>query len=257
MIKENEHPKLTLVGAGIGDPDLITLKGIKALKQAKVVLYDALVSEELLEYASPEAELVFVGKRVGMHSYKQEEINKLIVSYAFSKGHVVRLKGGDPYIFGRGHEELTYARKFGISVNYVPGISSSIAAAGLQHIPLTRRHVSESLWVLTGTTKDEQVSSDIHLAAKSTATIVILMGTRKLRQIMEVFAGEGKSETPVAIIQNSSMANEKVVLGTVDTIVEEAAKEQVASPAVIVVGEVVRMHQQYPEKLQELVAQAV
>ncbi|MEH0155063.1 uroporphyrinogen-III C-methyltransferase [Limibacter armeniacum] len=253
MATTNKRPHLTLLGAGIGDPDLITVKGTKALAQADVVLYDALVSKELLDYAPAHAEKVFVGKRAGHHSVKQEDTNKLIVSFALSKGHVVRLKGGDPFIFGRGHEEMQYAESFGIPTTYIPGITSSVAAAGLQNIPLTRRGISESFWVVTGTTKSGELSSDLALAAQSTATVVILMGTKKLQEIMNVFSAFGKQDMPVAIIQNSSMPDEKVGVGTVSSIVEIAEKEQLGSPAVIVVGEVAALHKEFPLEISEKV----
>jgi len=145
--------KLTVVGAGPGDPDLITLKAIKAIKAADVILYDALVNPKLLEYASQEAELIFVGKRKGCYSYQQDQINELIVERAIQRGHVVRLKGGDPFIFGRGAEELAYAKDYAIEVAMVPGISSSVAVPAYHGISLTKRNVSESFWVITGTTK--------------------------------------------------------------------------------------------------------
>ena len=169
-------PKLTLVGAGPGDVDLITVKAIRVLKTADVVLYDALVNEELLEYINADAEIIFVGKRRGCYRYQQEQINELIVALANSKGHVVRLKGGDPFIFGRGAEEMEYAASFGIETAFVPGISSSLAVPAYQNIPLTKRGSSESFWIITGTTKDHKISSDVALAAKSNATVVVLMG---------------------------------------------------------------------------------
>ena len=156
-----KKPYLTLVGAGPGDPELFTLKGVKALSTADVVLYDALVNKDLLDYAPAKAQKVFVGKRAGKHSLKQEEINELIVEYAFNYGHVVRLKGGDPFVFGRGHEEIAYAAAFGIDSSVVPGISSSIAVPEMQKIPVTARGYSESFWVVTGTTKEGELSKDI------------------------------------------------------------------------------------------------
>ncbi|WP_044204266.1 uroporphyrinogen-III C-methyltransferase [Flammeovirga sp. OC4] len=249
------QPELTLVGAGIGDPDLITVKGMKALRRADVVLYDALVSEELLEYA-PQAKKVYVGKRVGQHSAKQEEINRLIVSHAIGGGHVVRLKGGDPYVFGRGHEEMLYAQKHGIRVNLVPGISSSVAAPALQGIPVTRRGDSQSFWVITGTTKEGDVSKDIALAAQSSATVIILMGTKKIDQIMDSFKEAGKENTPVAIIQNASTPNERIGIGHVHDIADIMRRDNLGSPAVIVVGDVVRHHAKYPKRLSEVVVNA-
>ncbi|WP_341216619.1 uroporphyrinogen-III C-methyltransferase [uncultured Wocania sp.] len=236
----NKTPKLTVVGAGPGDVDLITLKAIKAIKSADVVLYDALINKELLEYASTKAELIFVGKRKGCYAYQQDQINELIVSRAKSHGHVVRLKGGDPFIFGRGAEEIDYARQFGIETYVVPGITSAIAVPAYQGIPLTKRGASESFWVITGTTKAHKLSNDVVLAAKSTATIVILMGMSKLNEIVKVFSAEKKEDTAIAIIQNGTTENEKFGVGTISNIEKIVAKKQLSSPAIIVIGDVVK-----------------
>ena len=246
--------KLTLVGAGPGDPDLITLKGVKALQQADVVMYDALVHPDLLEYCKPDALKVFVGKRLNEYSCTQEEINPLIVHYAQNYGHVVRLKGGDSFIFGRGYEEMEYARQFGIETEVIPGLSSSYAVPALAGIPLTTRGVSESFWVVTGTTKTGQLSQDLHLAAQSTATVVILMGMHKLAEIMTVFGDCGKAELPVAIIQNGSLTEEQVVTGNVSTILEQVATSKISSPAIIVVGEVARLRELELADLQHAIA---
>lgn len=234
--------KLTVVGAGPGDVDLITLKGIKALQNADVVLYDALVSPELLDYA-PEAEKVFVGKRKGCYSYQQEQINDLIVERAGQGLHVVRLKGGDPFVFGRGAEEMEHAAKFGLEVAVVPGISSSVSVPASQHIPVTKRGAAESFWVITGTTKEHKLSNDVALAAKSNATVIILMGMSKLGEIMELFKREEKENTPVAIIQNGTTENEKIGIGTVASIEHKAKEQQLSNPAIIVIGEVVNHRQ--------------
>lgn len=239
------NPKLTLVGAGPGDADLITLKGIKALQKADIVLYDALVNKELLEYVPEEVPTIFVGKRFENHSYSQEQINQLIVDSAFTYGHVVRLKGGDSFVFGRGHEEIMYARAHNIETAVVPGISSSIAVPELQQIPLTTRGISESFWVLTGTTKKGEVSADIELAAQSNATAIILMGVHQLPQICALYQKYNKGQLAVAVIQNGSMPEEKIALGTIDTIVEVAHEQAVGSPAIIVIGEVVKEHPEY------------
>ena len=231
--------RLTVVGAGPGDIELITLKAIKALENADVVLYDALVNKELLEYAK-NAELIFVGKRKGCYAYQQEQINELIISRAKSHGHVVRLKGGDPFVFGRGSEEMEYAASFGLEVAMVPGISSSLSVPAYQNIPVTKRGASESFWVITGTTKEHKLSTDVALAAKSSATVVILMGMSKLPQIVALFKSEGKADTPIAIIQNGTRENEKLGIGTIETIVEVVAKEELSNPAIIIIGEVVR-----------------
>lgn len=248
-----ERGLLTVIGAGPGDAELITLKAIRVLKTADVILYDALVNEEILEYANPTAELIFVGKRKGCYAYQQEQINELIVDRAQKFGHVVRLKGGDPFIFGRGAEELEYATKFGIEIAVVPGISSALAVPAYQNIPLTKRGFSESFWVITGTTKTHELSSDIELAAKSNATIVVLMGMSKLPQIVQLFQAQGKNQLPVAIIQNGTTTDEKIGIGTVDTIVEVVENQQLTNPAIIVFGEVVK-HRQTILNIQQQVA---
>ncbi|WP_111308138.1 uroporphyrinogen-III C-methyltransferase [Confluentibacter sediminis] len=233
-------PKLTVVGAGPGDVDLITIKAIKAIASADVILYDALINEELLKYASERTEIIFVGKRKGCYAFQQEQINELIVAKAKEKGHVVRLKGGDPFIFGRGAEEIDYVQAFGLETYMVPGISSAIAVPAYQGIPLTKRNAAESFWVITGTTKKHQLSSDVHLAAKSTATVVILMGMGKLDEIVEVFSAENKQDISVAIIQEGTTENEKIGIGTIATIQKVVEEKQLTSPAIIVIGEVVK-----------------
>ncbi|REG96291.1 uroporphyrinogen-III C-methyltransferase [Flavobacterium aquicola] len=234
------QPKVTLVGAGPGDPDLLTVKAVKALAKANVVLYDALANEEILNHAPEDAIKIFVGKRIGNHAYTQDQINQLIVDNALTYGHVVRLKGGDPFIFGRGSEEIEFAESFGIPTVVVPGISSAIAVPANLGISLTKRGTSESFWVITGTTSDRNLSNDVSLASKSSATVVILMGMSKLSQIVSLFQKESKGETPVAIIQNGTMPNEKIGVGTIDIIEEVVAENKLSSPAIIVIGEVVK-----------------
>jgi uroporphyrin-III C-methyltransferase len=238
-MKHNINPKVTLIGAGPGDPDLITVKSVNALAKATVVLYDALINRALLNYA-PNATHVFVGKRRGIHSFSQDEINELIVSNAFEYGNVVRLKGGDPFIFGRGSEEIDYIESFGIETEVIPGISSALAVPASIGIPLTKRGVAESFWVITGTTSERKLSQDVYLAAQSTATIVILMGMSKLTEIVSIFKKYNKSGVPTAIVQNGTTKNEKFSLGTIDNIEEIVVQKQLSSPAIIVIGEVVK-----------------
>ena len=232
------EPKLILVGAGPGDPELISVKGLKALQTADVVMYDALVSEELLQHA-PNAVKVFCGKRAGTHYMKQDEINRQIVEHAQRYGTVVRLKGGDPFIFGRGQEELEYAEKHGVPTAIIPGISSATALATSRKIPLTKRGITESVWVTTGTTSCGALSDDIELAAQSSATVVILMGIGKLPEIVKVFLKYKPATYPMAIIQNGTLPDEKVVCGQLVTIQDKVAKENITAPAIIIVGEVV------------------
>lgn len=233
---------LQLVGAGPGDPDLITVKAIKAIAAADAILYDALANEDLLQYAKPHAIKRFVGKRYGCHALSQQEINQLIIEFAASHKRIVRLKGGDSFVFGRALEEMEAARAHGIAVEVIPGISSAIAVPASQMIPLTARGINESFWVTTGTTQSGKISDDIRLAAQSSATVVILMAMSKLEEIMDIFAGYGKSDTPVAIVQNGTTPNAKMVVGTVRNIAFKAEYAGLSNPAIIVVGEVVRLH---------------
>ncbi len=235
----NKKGRLSVVGAGPGDIELITLKAVKALRSADVVLYDALVDPQLLSYAV-DSEKIFVGKRKGCYAYQQEQINELIVQRAGLGLHVVRLKGGDPFVFGRGAEEMEYAASRGLDVQMIPGISSCVSVPAMVDIPVTKRGSSESFWVITGTTRDHNLSSDIGLAAKSNATVVILMGMSKLEAIMDLFKKEGKSDIPVAVIQSGTTADEKIGVGTVSSIPEEVRRQKISNPAIIIIGEVVR-----------------
>lgn len=238
-------PKISLVGAGPGDAELITLKGIKALEKADVVLFDALANEELLKYTSDDCKHIFVGKRFENHSLTQDQINELLITSAFEYGHAVRLKGGDPIVFGRAIEELEYAETFGIETEIISGVSSCIAVPTAQGIPVTKRGLSESFWVMTGHTKAKELPKDIFLAAQSSATIVILMGLSKLEKIAEIFTTYGKAETPVAIIQNGTCHNERFVIGKIKDVAAKVREENIKQPSVIIIGEVVSVHKEY------------
>lgn len=235
--------KLLLIGAGPGDPELISLKGAKALAKAKVVLYDALVHPDLLDLCPENSLKIAVGKRGGKLSCKQDEINGLIAHYAREMGEVIRLKGGDPFVFGRGYEEIEYASNLGIACEVIPGISSALSVPALAGIPITLRGVSESFWVVTGTTKDHTLSNDVVLAAQSTATLVILMGVQKLPEIVEIFKEQGKAEEDIAIIQNGSLEEQKSVAGKIHNILRLAQEGKIGSPAVIVIGKVAKLMQ--------------
>lgn len=239
-MRYQNQPKLTLVGAGPGDPDLITVKGLKTIADADVVLYDALVNTALLNYAPAGSLKIFAGKRAGRHSMIQKDINQMIVNMAYRHGHVVRLKGGDPFIFGRGFEELSHAVDHNIPVEVVPGISSSTGVPALQNLPLTLRGLSEGFWVITGTTSTKDLSRDIELASYASSTVVILMGMNKLSLITTCFKERGKGKIPVMIIQNGSISCEKAVTGTIDTIESLVIDEGISSPAVIIIGRVVK-----------------
>jgi len=247
------NKKLWLIGAGPGDPDLISLKAVKVLRKAKVILYDALVNEAILTHAPENTLCLCVGKRAGKHSHSQEEIHQLILQYTHSHGEVIRLKGGDPFVFGRGYEEIAFAQLWGIEVEVVPGMSSVTSLATLQQVPLTHRGASESIWVVTGTTRRGGLSDDLIYAAQSTATIVILMGMKKLKEIVTLFAEYEKADSPAMIIQNGSYAHEKSVVGTVATLPTLARQAEMSTPATIIIGQVVRFHPQYCRQQQLLI----
>ncbi|HUX84190.1 MAG TPA: uroporphyrinogen-III C-methyltransferase [Chitinophagaceae bacterium] len=234
--------KLILVGAGPGDPELITLRGIRALREAQVILYDALANALLLDYAQPDALKIFVGKRRNKAAYTQPEIHRLILHYTTHFGTVVRLKGGDPFVFGRGYEELDFARRQGIAVELVPGISSAIALPALLQIPLTLRGMAESFWVTTATMADGSLSTDLMLAARSTATVIILMGLHKITEIASLYLLLDKGNLPVAVVENGSLPGERVITGTMESIAGQVAGAAVQSPALIIAGSVVTLH---------------
>lgn len=235
MPNYNTKGRITLVGAGPGDPDLITLKGIKALGAADIVFYDALVNPTLLEHAS-QAELFFVGKRKGQHRFPQQRINEMIVEAASVGKRVVRLKGGDALVFGRAMEELSAARALGISVEIVAGISAYCGIAAEQHIPLTKRCTYESFWVTTGFTCDGGISKDIELAAQSSATVVVYMGMTNLADIIDAFKIHKPLDYPVGIYQEGSLPSARHIVGNLDNIVELKEQYQISNPAVIIVG---------------------
>lgn len=240
--KSHKRPKVVLVGAGPGDPELLTLKAVKALNKAKAVLYDALVNESILDHAK-DAVKVFVGKRQGQHSFTQDEINDLLVEYAEKYGYIVRLKGGDPFVFGRGKEETNYLETFNIRTAIIPGITSAIAVPAVIGIPVTQRKYTESFWVITGTTSNRKISEDIKLASQSSATVVILMGLRKLGQIVSIYKDNNRADYPIAVVQNGTREDVAYGVGTINTIEEIVAEKQLSTPAIIIIGEVVNGHE--------------
>jgi uroporphyrin-III C-methyltransferase len=236
-IISSTSPELIVVGAGPGDPELITLKAFRVLKEAPVILYDHLANTALLDWTHPGCEKIYVGKLPYGDYTPQDTINALIKEKAFTAGKVIRLKGGDPFIFGRGFEEVVFARQQGISVSYIPGISS-MQTAGLSAIPLTHRLVSESIWVITGTKKDGCLSDDLRLAMKSKATVVIYMGMKKLKEIAVTYISEGQGHQPAAIIHQASLPEERMVRGPVQQLPELADLHQLSHPSIIIIGQV-------------------
>ncbi len=240
ILKENgKKPSLFVVGAGPGDPELLTIKAYKALQAANVILYDNLANRELLSIAPSDCRMIYVGKKPYEGYTPQETIHHLIKENAFKYGNVVRLKGGDPFIFGRGFEEILFARKNGIETTYIPGISS-MQASGFSDIPLTHRGISESIWIITGTKKDQSLSSDLKIAAKSRATVVIYMGMRKLEEIASTYTKLGKEDTPAAIIQHASLPHQKRISCSVGDLPQAAINAGLSHPSIIVIGDVVK-----------------
>lgn len=236
----NIVPQLIVVGAGPGDPDLLTVKAYNILKNAHVVLYDNLANQQLLNITSPDCEKIYVGKLPYGAYTPQETIHELIKQKTYTKGTVVRLKGGDPFIFGRGYEEILFARSLGISCSYIPGITT-MQAIGFEDIPLTHRNISEGFWVMTGTKKDGSLSNDLHLAMQSNATVIIYMGMKKIKYIAEAYQNFGYGHIPAAIIQHATLPQQKMARGLVQNLPELAALNQLSHPAIIVIGNVVNI----------------
>ena len=235
-----KKPVLYVLGAGPGDPELITVKGYRLLQQAKVVLYDNLANKDLLNLTPKDCEHIYVGKQpYGVYT-TQDEIHNLIKHFAFEKGGVIRLKGGDPFIFGRGFEEMLFARAQGIDAYYIPGITS-MQASGLEDIPLTHRAISEGIWAVTGTKKDGSLSGDLKLAMQSNATVVIYMGMKQLASIAATYVDAGRGDTPAAIIQHASLPQQKSVKGAVKDLVAMADSKQLKHPAIIIIGGVTNL----------------
>ncbi|WP_395093960.1 uroporphyrinogen-III C-methyltransferase [Armatimonas sp.] len=229
-----------LVGAGPGDPELITLKGLKALQSADVVLYDRLAAPELLEHAPSQAERIYAGKDLGTPSQpRQDAIHEALVHHAKLGKTVVRLKGGDPFVFGRGSEEAAYLTEHGISYAVIPGISSAIAGPGAAGIPVTHRGVSAGFCVFAGQEGEANHLPETHWqAAALIGTAVFLMGVSRLSKILEKQRQYGRPEnTPVALIASATYPGQKVVTGTLATI--ESLVTEILPPAIIVIGEVV------------------
>jgi uroporphyrin-III C-methyltransferase len=234
--------KVYLIGAGPGDPGLLTLKGKRCLEQAQVILYDRLVNKEILSFASPDAKLIYCGKKAGGHCLPQCEIEAIMISRAREGKIVVRLKGGDPFIFGRGGEEAEALRNAGVPYEVVPGVSSAIAVPAYAGIPLTHREYSSSVTIVTGHKScDGKGEVRWEQLACAVDTLVILMGLGNLEENMSrLMAGGCEAERPVALVRWGTRASQETLVGTVGTIADMAEQRNFSSPAVIVVGDVVR-----------------
>jgi uroporphyrin-III C-methyltransferase len=239
--------KVYLVGAGPGDPELLTLKAAKALRSADVVLHDELVSPEILRLIPSQAELVNVGKRAGKESTPQLEINRRLVQYALLGFQVVRLKGGDPFIFGRGGEEMEALRKAGIEVEIVPGITAALGAAATVQIPLTHRGLSSTLILVTGSSKQSNHIANWPDRLPSNATVVVYMPGNDLAHLQGRLLSSGVAPaTPCAIICGATSESEQVHITTVADLIDSP---QMAAPKLLVIGEVVRLAS--PNRLRE------
>ena len=236
--------KVYIVGAGPGADDLITLRGLHAVQQAEVILYDALMPATLLDQAPPDAERIYVGKRCGRHSMKQEEITLLLLAKAGEGKIVVRLKGGDPLIFGRGGEEALACAEAGVDFEIVPGVSAVLGVAAFAGIPLTHRGVSSSVAFVTAHGAHSGESPDLSWinVAKAVETLVIFMGSAWLEKIATALVESGLPATrPVAVVSNATCESQKTVLGTLDTIVRQVAQAGLPTPMLIIVGEVTQL----------------
>lgn len=240
--------RVLLVGAGCGSSDLITVRGLRAIRQAQVLVYDDLIDQRLLEHASERCEKIYVGKRSGRHNMPQDQINALLIQKASERGLVVRLKGGDPFVFGRGMEEMLALQKAGIYAEYVPGITSCIAIPAFAGIPVTHRRVSRSFHVITGHMAGQDANNDQKIdfmaLARLEGTLVFLMGFGQLQQIAEGLICAGKdSSTPTAVIHGNFDASVEMVRGTLANIAQKIVKSMIAMPVVVVIGAVVDMEE--------------
>lgn len=249
--------KVTLVGAGPGDPELLTVRAVRALGQAQVALIDHLVSEEVLDLLPPAAERIDVGKRAGLHTVPQDEIIALMLRLARAGRPVLRLKGGDPYIFGRGGEEAQALAAAGIPFEVVPGISAAQGAAALAGIPLTHRDHAQTLVFATGHLRRDGGSGearaldlDWELLARPRQTVVVYMGVGALPLLCEQLIAHGRNaDTPAAVVERIARAGMRTIAGTLRTLPELARAQRVRPPALIIVGEVVALHTELSTEL--------
>jgi uroporphyrin-III C-methyltransferase len=237
---------VSLIGAGPGDPELITVKGLRRLRAADVVVHDALIGEELLRECRADAEVVYVGKRAGAHQRSQERINALLIEKARAELRVARLKGGDPFVFGRGGEEATALAAAGVPWEVVPGVTSAIAVPAYAGIPVTHRAAASSVAFVTGHEDPARPETRIHwqALAQGIDTLVFLMGLGRLASIAEQLIAHGRpAATPAAVIRWGTTPDQETVAATLATIAAEVERAEIGAPATLVVGEVVRLRE--------------
>jgi uroporphyrin-III C-methyltransferase/precorrin-2 dehydrogenase/sirohydrochlorin ferrochelatase len=231
-----------LVGAGPGDPELLTLRAARLMREAEVVVYDYLVSDAVLGFVNPRAERIYAGKQQGCHALSQDEINRLLLALARRGRRVLRLKGGDPFIFGRGGEEAEFLAQHGVRFEVVPGVTSASGAAAYAGIPLTHRDHARAVVFVTGHLKNGSSDLDWPMLARPRQTVVIYMGVTRLAEICSELVAHGLDPaTPAAVIERATAPQQRVFAGTVGTLPTTAAAARVKPPALIVVGEVVSL----------------
>lgn len=251
----HERGKVSIVGAGPGDPELITLKAIRAIENAEVVLYDYLVNKELLDYCKPDCRIVYVGKKNKQHTYLQEEINKMLIELGTAGKKIVRLKGGDPFVFGRGAEEILGLKEHNIEFEVIPGITAGVAVPGAAGIPVTVRNVASSVAFFTGhQCVNHKTRIQWDKIATGIDTLVFYMGvTQASRIVRNLIANGRKPETSVAMIRWGTLPDQEVLKGTLGNIVAKMEEHDFKPPAIFIVGEVVT----YSEQLSPLINQVV
>ncbi len=248
MKSNTTHPlpragRVYLVGAGPGDPELLTLRAVRLLQQTDVIVYDHLVSSAVLDFASPTAERIYAGKRRNEHTMRQEQINALLVKLAREGKQVVRLKGGDPFMFGRGGEELQALAAHGIAFEVIPGVTAAAGVSSYAGIPLTHRDYAQSCLFVTGHLKDGTADLDWPSLVRTNQTVVIYMGLGGLPEICRQMMAHGAApHLPIAVVQDGTIATQKVVTGTLADMPERVAQAKLKSPCLTIIGEVVQLH---------------
>ncbi|MDH5719401.1 MAG: uroporphyrinogen-III C-methyltransferase [Spirochaetia bacterium] len=238
--------KVFLIGAGPGDPTLLTVKAVETLKRCDAVLYDQLVSKEILKLCPKDAEFVFAGKYKNKHILTQDEINKKLLDLTLSHNIIGRLKGGDPFIFGRGGEEIEYLRNHGIETEVIPGISAAQGAAAALQIPLTHRELSSELVFLTGHKKKDLGYHDFSLLTLEKKTYIIYMGISIIEDIIsKILSNKNNNpQTPIAVIENATKENQRIFTGTISNIMEKIKNNHLISPTLLIIGDTISFIQE-------------